>query len=81
MDEIATRAGVSKQTIYKHFTDKEGLFSALVVAAVEGANERVEAAGRPAAGEDDDVERAVQDLARGLMEAILAPDCWRCGGW
>jgi AcrR family transcriptional regulator len=74
MDEIAARAGVSKQTIYKHFTDKEGLFSALVVAAVESVNERVEAAGRPAAGEYDDVERAVRELARELMRAILAPE-------
>ncbi|TIW76208.1 MAG: helix-turn-helix transcriptional regulator, partial [Mesorhizobium sp.] len=26
MEEIATRAGASKQTVYKHFTDKETLF-------------------------------------------------------
>ena len=30
MEEIATRAAVSKQTIYKHFTDKETLFGAVV---------------------------------------------------
>jgi TetR/AcrR family transcriptional repressor of mexJK operon len=26
MEEIATNATVSKQTVYKHFTDKESLF-------------------------------------------------------
>jgi AcrR family transcriptional regulator len=30
MDRVATAAGVSKQTIYSHFRDKEGLFKALM---------------------------------------------------
>ncbi|MGE5658815.1 MAG: TetR/AcrR family transcriptional regulator [Actinomycetota bacterium] len=30
MDRVATAAGVSKATVYSHFKDKEGLFSALV---------------------------------------------------
>jgi AcrR family transcriptional regulator len=30
MDRVATEAGVSKQTIYSHFQDKEGLFTALI---------------------------------------------------
>jgi AcrR family transcriptional regulator len=30
MDEIATRAGVSKQTIYNHFRSKEALFSGII---------------------------------------------------
>ncbi|MBE9189457.1 TetR/AcrR family transcriptional regulator [Gloeocapsopsis crepidinum LEGE 06123] len=30
MDRVATTAGVSKQTIYSHFQDKEGLFVALI---------------------------------------------------
>ena len=30
MDRVAATAGVSKITIYKHFEDKEGLFTALI---------------------------------------------------
>lgn len=30
MDRVAAEAGVSKQTIYSHFQDKEGLFRALI---------------------------------------------------
>jgi len=30
MDRVATAAGVSKATVYSHFKDKEGLFSALM---------------------------------------------------
>jgi AcrR family transcriptional regulator len=30
MDKVAQAAGVSKQTLYSHFSDKEGLFTALV---------------------------------------------------
>lgn len=30
MDKVATAAGVSKATVYSYFTDKEGLFTALI---------------------------------------------------
>jgi AcrR family transcriptional regulator len=30
MDRVAQAAGVSKHTIYHHFADKRGLFSALI---------------------------------------------------
>jgi AcrR family transcriptional regulator len=36
MDRIATVAGVSKATVYSHFQDKEGLFTALIEQLVQG---------------------------------------------
>jgi TetR/AcrR family transcriptional regulator, regulator of autoinduction and epiphytic fitness len=36
MDRIAMAAGVSKATVYSHFQDKEGLFTALIEQLVQG---------------------------------------------
>ena len=41
MDEIAARAGVSKQTVYKHFAGKERLFAEIVSATVDEVSEAV----------------------------------------
>jgi len=43
MEEIATLAAVSKQTVYKHFTDKERLFSEIVTRTVNQAADTVNA--------------------------------------
>lgn len=36
MDEVAKRAGVSKQTVYSHFSNKEALFSASITNVIRG---------------------------------------------
>ena len=40
MDEIATKASVSKQTIYKHFSDKDHLFAEIVLATTQTSRSR-----------------------------------------
>jgi TetR/AcrR family transcriptional repressor of mexJK operon len=39
MEEIATKAGVSKQTVYKHFVDKETLFGEVIRASAAQATD------------------------------------------
>ena len=41
MDEIAAAAGVSKQTLYKQFSDKAQLFTEVVQAMVDAAGDPV----------------------------------------
>jgi TetR/AcrR family transcriptional regulator, regulator of autoinduction and epiphytic fitness len=36
MDRVAAAAGVSKATVYSHFQDKQGLFTALIAQLVQG---------------------------------------------
>lgn len=72
MDEIAGLARVSKQTVYKHFADKERLFAAIVAAAVD-------AAGNPvleevdALAESDDLAADLTAFARGQLGRVMQP--------
>jgi TetR/AcrR family transcriptional repressor of mexJK operon len=72
MDEIAALAGVSKQTVYKHFADKERLFSEIVRSTVDEVAESV--FGEVARLEDSgDVEADLRDLARRQLTAVMQP--------
>jgi TetR/AcrR family transcriptional regulator, mexJK operon transcriptional repressor len=72
MDEIAALAAVSKQTVYKHFADKQRLFSEIVVATVNEA-------GEPTVDEvvnlrdSGDIEADLRDLARRLLARVMQP--------
>nr|WP_197985953.1 TetR/AcrR family transcriptional regulator [Pseudomonas sp. CFBP 8772] len=70
MDAVAAEAGVSKLTVYSHFTDKETLFSCAVVARCE---EQVPAlfVDVPV---DEPVETVLLGIARGFQTLINSPE-------
>jgi TetR/AcrR family transcriptional repressor of mexJK operon len=72
MDEVAALAGVSKQTIYKAFSDKERLFSEIVVSAVAAAADPVHA--EVLELEDTgDIEADLRAFARRLLARVMQP--------
>ena len=48
MQIVASRAGASKETLYRHFGSKEGLFSEVVRARANASTVSVETRDRPA---------------------------------
>lgn len=76
MDEIAAAASVSKQTVYKHFRDKETLFREIVMGTVTGVSQPFQALIRQVE-EADDVPGAVRDLARRYIKAVMTPELLR----
>jgi AcrR family transcriptional regulator len=72
MDEIAAIAAVSKQTVYKHFADKERLFSEIVTSTVKDASDPTydEVLNLRESG---DLEADLRDLASRLLARVLQP--------
>ncbi|HEX5825191.1 MAG TPA: TetR/AcrR family transcriptional regulator [Candidatus Limnocylindrales bacterium] len=72
MDEIAALAAVSKQTVYKHFADKERLFTEIVVGTVTEASGPVALAVLDLR-ESVDLETDLRDLARRQLAIVMTP--------
>jgi AcrR family transcriptional regulator len=72
MDEIAALAAVSKQTVYKHFADKERLFSEIVTGTVKDVSDPVHDEVRRLE-DTGDVEADLRGLARRLLERVMQP--------
>jgi TetR/AcrR family transcriptional repressor of mexJK operon len=72
MDEIAAAASVSKQTVYKHFADKERLFSEIVRATVDEASTPVSDEVR-SLQDSGDLEADLRDLARRQLAMVMQP--------
>src|SRR5215831_2929301 len=72
MDEIAALAGVSKQTVYTHFADKERLFTELVLGNTGRADEFVEVM-TALLDASEDLERDLRDLGRRYVRSVIQP--------
>jgi TetR/AcrR family transcriptional regulator, mexJK operon transcriptional repressor len=70
MEEIATRAGASKQTVYKHFTDKETLFGEVVLSTATQVNDIIESV-TTLLSEAKFMEGGLQQLARRLITMLM----------
>jgi len=70
MEEIATKAGASKQTVYKHFKDKETLFTEVVEATASQTNDIVESV-TMLLSEAKFMEGGLQQLARRMTAALM----------
>lgn len=72
MDEIAAAAAVSKQTVYKHFSDKESLFREIVTTTVDEISDPnyEEVLGLEDSG---DLEADLRGLARRQLDRVMQP--------
>jgi len=70
MEEIATRAGASKQTLYKHFKDKETLFGAVVRSTAAQTNDVIDLV-TALLSDTEFVKGGLQKLARRLIAMLL----------
>ena len=72
MDEIAADATVSKQTVYKHFADKESLFREIVAVTVDEISDpNYEAV--LALKDSGDLGADLRALARDQLERVMQP--------
>ncbi len=72
MEDIAVHAGVSKQTVYKHFTDKQHLFADIVLSTTDDMDALV---GHIAGGlaETTDLAEGLEQLAQTFLRALMEP--------
>ncbi|RWK50555.1 MAG: TetR/AcrR family transcriptional regulator [Mesorhizobium sp.] len=72
MDEIASRSGVSKQTVYKHFSSKEALFAA-VMSQMMGEADTAVHTGLPDVEDRCQLEAYLLDYAVRQLTIVLTP--------
>ena len=74
VDEIALEAGVSKQTVYKHFGSKENLFLAVTNAATDAVTSELGAQLEATTAGSADAAAELTAFARILARRVLRPE-------
>jgi TetR/AcrR family transcriptional repressor of mexJK operon len=72
LDDVAAASGVSKTTVYSNFADKEGLFSAVVLAVTERA-EQIISELAATLSTDEPLPARLTAVARALAYGVLNP--------
>lgn len=71
MDEVASRAGVSKATVYNHYNSKEQLFSAIF----EHGRAMIQESGLDLTARDaSEVDQTLHRLGQNFMHNLLSPE-------
>jgi TetR/AcrR family transcriptional regulator, mexJK operon transcriptional repressor len=76
MDEVAARAAVSKQTVYKHFADKQRLFAEILDGTV-GHRDELDQTIALALRDSGDLAADLGELARWLLDFLTRPEVRR----
>jgi TetR/AcrR family transcriptional regulator, mexJK operon transcriptional repressor len=76
-DEVAARASVSKQTLYKHFADKQHLFAEIILDTTVHVVDELSSAVTSTLQDAQDARTALRDLADGFLRGLLQPDVLR----
>lgn len=72
MDEVAAKAGVSKQTVYKQFENKERLFAEIVLGTSDQLLDGLVLAYAEILDGATDVREALRDLARYFLDSLTS---------
>jgi TetR/AcrR family transcriptional repressor of mexJK operon len=72
MEDIAVRAGVSKQTVYKHFTDKQNLFADIVLSTTDDMDALVGLIADRLSNTSDPA-KDLEHLAETFLNALMEP--------
>jgi TetR/AcrR family transcriptional repressor of mexJK operon len=72
VDQIAAQAAVSKQTVYKHFADKEQLFTRIILDTADQVDGLVNTVTRTLA-DTDDLAADLGELANQFVATLMQP--------
>jgi TetR/AcrR family transcriptional repressor of mexJK operon len=72
MEEIAAKGGVSKQTVYKHFTDKQHLFADIVLSTTDDMSALIGVIAEQLPATVD-LSRDLEHLAETFLMALMQP--------